>query len=278
MPVEEQFLSHWNNILQKVRVATGTNADLARRVQARYEQFVNALQFPTDANQEPADAVRQLNEYVDFSKTVEAENSFFNWRSNFAASVIPEFFYRYAVSRFDRLGVAAFFSTKDSVVEATFSVNEAGAMHVRHKDQDLCVGVRKETLVCSGKTLVFVAPAVCCEVKTNIDINKLNGLDFSAERLKRSFPGARYFLITETIDFSLNNNYAAGFIDEVFVLRKQVRSVARRTKEPLCPDVFKATCDTIVETVILASRAAGHVYERLPAGKLIQFEPKRPKP
>lgn len=270
MPLEEQFLNHKSNIQQKVRVATGANVAVAAAVQARYNEYAANLVFPANQTAIPVEAVRRLNDYVDYVKIVEGENSFFNWRSNFAGSVIPEFFYRYLVARFDALGVHALYSTKESVVEATFSISEAGGIDLRRKDQDLCVGVRLQRLSSGEHEVPFVAPAACCEVKTNIDINKLNGLDFSAERLKRSFPGASYFLITETIDFSLNDNYTAGYIDEIFVLRKQVRSVARRTKEPLQADVVKAAVDAIIHVIHLASRSAGHVYDRLASGKLIR--------
>ena len=107
------------------------------------------------------------------------------------------------------------------------------------------------------------------EVKTNIDINKLNGLDFSAERLKRTFPSAHYFLVTETIDFSLNNNYAASFLDEIYVFRKQVRSAARRKKEPLQFDVFEKLLNDVISLVKQGSLAKGHVYDRLELGRLI---------
>lgn len=270
MPLEDKFLNHKSNIQQKVRVATGDNIAIAGAVQERYNQFIASLVFPANQDEIPKEAVLRLNEYVDFVKLIESRHSFFNWRSNFAGSVIPEFFYRYLVSRFDAIGVRALYSTKESVVEATFSISEAGGIDLRRKDQDLCVGVRLQRLSHGENDLPFVAPAACCEVKTNIDINKLNGLDFSAERLKRSFPGANYFLITETIDFSLDDNYTAGYIDEIFVLRKQVRSVARKTKGPIQADVVKAATDAIIHGIHLASRSAGHVYERLPTGKLIR--------
>jgi hypothetical protein len=270
MPLEEKFLNHKSNIQQKVRVATGANLVLAKEVQARYDEYVASLVFPGSQAEVPVVAVRCLNDYVDYVKAIESKHTFFNWRSNFAGSVIPEFFYRYLVARFDALGIQAMYSTKESVVEATFSISEAGGIDLRRKDQDLCVGVRLQRLSPDGNEVPFLAPAACCEVKTNIDINKLNGLDFSAERLKRSFPGASYFLITETIDFSLNDNYSAGYIDEIFVLRKQVRSVARKTKEPLQADVIKAAGDAFVNVIHLASRTSGHVYERLTSGRLIR--------
>jgi hypothetical protein len=131
------------------------------------------------------------------------------------------------------------------------------------------VGLRRERVVHPDGEESFVVPLIAIEVKTNIDINKLNGLDFSAERLKRTFPSAKYFLATETIDFSLANNYASGSIDEIYALRKQVRSQARRIKACLKHDVFEHLVSDIVNIMQKASRHPGHVYDRLAIGKLI---------
>lgn len=272
MQLDIAFLNHKTNIDQKCRIAEDSNVALSRKVKSRYQKFVRELEFPDDPDDPPTAAVSALNSYLDFAKEIEKRHSFFNWRSNFAGSIIPEFYYRYLSFEAERLGLDVYFSTKSSVVEATFSVTESGGIDIRRKDQDLSVGVRNETLTVNGEDIPFVVPVACCEMKTNIDINKLNGLDFSAERLKRSFPGAVYFLITETIDFSLNNNYAAGYVDEIFVLRKQVRSVARRRKEPLQEDVIKESVAAIIETVVSASSASQHVYDRIRSGRLIQFQ------
>jgi len=263
MDLVNGFLNHKMNIEQKCRVASGANIQLSSEVKKRYNQFVDGLEFPHDGTGTAGTSVDLLNQYLDYAKEIEKSHTFFNWRSNFAGSIVPEFYYRYLSSRFSDLKINPHFSTKESVVEATFSVSESGGMDVRRKDQDLSVGLRRETLRINGSDVPFVVPVVCCEMKTNIDINKLNGLDFSAERLKRSFPGATYFLITETIDFSLSNNYAAGYIDEIFVLRKQVRSAARRSKEPLQADVIQESVEEIVETVVSAAKVSGHVYDRL---------------
>ncbi|MDB4734470.1 Bpu10I family restriction endonuclease [Akkermansiaceae bacterium] len=268
--MENAFLNHKTNLEQKARIAQKENIKVSTEASERYTQFINELVFPHDSSESAEEAVSSLNSYLDFAKELEKKHSFFNWRSNYAGSIIPEFYYRYLSSRFSDLGVTSYFSTKASVVEATFSVTETGGIDIRRKDQDLSVGVRNQKITSEEEEIPFVVPVVCCEMKTNIDINKLNGLDFSAERLKRSFPGATYFLITETIDFSLSNNYAAGSIDEIFVLRKQVRSASRRSKDPLQADVIKESIEEIIETIVAASHSSKHVYDRLPSGRLIQ--------
>jgi len=214
-------------------------------------------------------SVAAVGAYLDFAKEIEKEYTFFNWRSDFASSSLPEFLHRIFGIALQGGVIEPLFSTRDSIVELSLSGGTGGGWDVRRKNQDLCIGLRRETIVKDGIEESFLVPLIVIEVKTNIDINKLNGLDFSAERLKRTFPAARYILATETIDFSLNSNYASGSIDEIYNLRRQVRSQARRTKEPLKAEVFEMLLADIITIMKKASESAGHVYDRLQHGRLI---------
>ena len=170
------------------------------------------------------------------------------------------------------VGISPLFSTRDSIVEVSLSGGAGGGWDVRRKNQDLCIGLRRERIVRDAGDETFVVPLIAMEVKTNIDINKLNGLDFSAERMKRTFPAARYFLVTETIDFSLSANYSSGSIDEIYALRKQMRSQARKLKRPLEHDVFEQLQADVLSLMKKASEILGHVYERLEHGRLINVK------
>lgn len=260
--------SHLNNIIQKERIASGSRVATCQQVRRQYDEYLAALHLDETVKGDFRASVDALNNYLDFVKMTEASDAFFNWRSDFASSVIPEYLYRVFSYRFEKNGVPAEFSTRNSVVELTLSGEAGAGWNVRRKNQDLCLGTRQESVVISGEELRFVVPSIAFEVKTNIDINKLNGLDFSAERLKRTFPSARYMLITETIDFSLSENHA-GSIDEIFVLRRQMRSAARRSKEPLKHDVFADLTDHVQSIITKAAQVRGHVYDRLESGKLI---------
>ncbi len=268
---DQAYLSHENNIAQKQRTADRPErVKSIAEVRERYDAFRAALDFSPTLGGDFTGIIDELNSYVDFTKTMEKSDSFYNWRSDFAGSVIPEFLYclfKYCLSSH---GLGPLFSTRRSVVEVTLSGEQDGGWHIRHKNQDLCLGLRTDELSVGGERHEFVVPVVVFEVKTNIDINKLNGLDFSAERLKRTFPSAKYFLVTETVDFSLSDNYAAGYVDEIFVMRKQMRSVARRKKDPLAPEVFSALTADVLRCAKLAGEALGHVYDRLDNGRLIQ--------
>lgn len=267
---DQSLLCHANNLTQKDRTAnTDARRALLAKVEAAYKSLLQKLDYESIAKGDFENGIRALDDYVRVVKDVEQADSFFNWRSDFASSVIPEFIYRGFHYTLVAKGIEPLFATRDSVVELTLSGTAEGGWNVRHKNQDLVIGLRREKVDQDGTEKSFVVPVEAFEVKTNIDINKLNGLNFSAERLKRTFPGARYCIITETIDFSLQDNYAAGSIDEIYVLRKQVRSEARRSKAPLCSDVFAQLFSDTVGLMILAGGKRGHVYERLTTGKLI---------
>lgn len=267
---DPKMLSHYNNIQQKMRIAdTKDLKQVCVEVIGRYESYTQEIDHFAMDSGDFTKSISALNNYLDFAKEIEKTHKFFNWRSDFAGSIIPEFLYRAIYSRLINKGLTSFFSTRASVVEVTLSGTAGGGWEVRHKNQDLCMGIRRESVIKDGNEVSFVVPLIVFEVKTNIDINKFNGLDFSAERLKRTFPSARYFLVTETIDFSLENNYASSSLDEMYVLRKQLRSISRRQKEPLQYDVFAELVSDVEAIVAKASQDGGHVYDRLACGKLI---------
>lgn len=263
----DQFLHHRNNLTQKERIAPIEERPLLAMVKTEYERYIAAIDYAAIIGGSLDSSVSALSAYLALAKDVEQRIPLFNWRSGYGGSIIPEFLYRIAHVFLASTGLQPLFSTNNSVVEVIPTPGIGWA--IRRKNQDLLIGIEKMTVSSSGEDAEFVVPLVATEVKTNIDINKLNGLDFSAERLKRSFPAAKYFIVTETIDFSLTDNYAAGYVDEMYVLRKQVRSVVRRAPQPLQPTVFKLLLDDILSILQVAVRARGHVYDRLPSGRLI---------
>ncbi len=276
MPLDDTHRSHRHNLIEKIRRAERDPSlapmlPLARRCLDEFDQIIRMLQ-ETVSNNRPLDPpVTAVSEYVEKLKKLESERTtkvFFNHRSNFAGSVIPEFLYVYISTLMDILGYTAYFSTKDSVVELQFTGLSSKPVIVRHKDQDFCMGLSKQKL--PDSTIDFVVPLIAIEVKTNIDINKLNGLDFSAQCLKRSFPSSKYYLVTETIDFSLSDNFSTLQIDEIFVLRKMTRSQFRRTRSGVyCSDVFEQIANEIISEIEKINSPQTHVYDRLPAGRLI---------
>lgn len=265
-----RFLAHKNNLAQKETVAdTPERKRLVAVILAAYNRYVASIDYASLARGSAESSVSALNDYLVQAKALEKVDKMFNWRSDFAGSVIPEFLYRGTAYVLAARGITPLFSTKESVVELTLSSEPMIGWDIRRKNQDLVVGLVKQTITAKGKEEEFVVPVVACEVKTNTDINKLSGLTFSAERLKRTFPNAVYFLATETIDFSPKEDYASGLIDEVYVLRKQVRSQARRKLGPLCHEVFAMFFADVAALIERTGLEKGHVYSRLPSGRLL---------
>ncbi|KRA96533.1 hypothetical protein ASD83_15620 [Devosia sp. Root685] len=269
MTIDPKFLGHASNIAHKRRRAsTDAQHAVVDHVNQQYEQLLSALSWAKPETGWLEAPVAALNAYTDTIKAIEKSDKFFNWRGDFASSLLPEFLFRVVLARLEGLDVLPLFSRKDSIVDITLNSYREGGWTVRKKNQDLCIGLRTDTIVDEKLSRTFVVPLIAIEAKTNIDINKLNGLDFSADRLKRTFPAAKYYLVTETLDFSLSKNYS-GSIDEIFVLRKQMRSVSRRTKAPYCSDVFEEFAEDVAHCMLRADVSGGHVYDRLKGGKLI---------
>lgn len=267
---DQGLLGHENNIIQKCRLSSDPRHQaLCDEILRQYRLYASLLQVDRIASGDLEHAILAVESYFNFAKIVESKEKMFNWRSDFAGSILPEFIYRIMAITTQVAGIPALFSTRDSIVEVTLSGSVGGGWDVRRKNQDLCIGLRYERVVRAGVEEVFLVPLVALEVKTNIDINKLNGLDFSAERLKKTFPATKYFLATETIDFSLQQNYASGSIDEIYTLRKQIRSDARRVKDTLKADVFVQLQADVMDFLRKSSSTMGHVYDRLPSGRLI---------
>lgn len=272
--LDPRMMAHGNNLVQKAKVAADSKdksqISEVEKLAEKYNAYLSALDFSLIESGDLGDAVGQLEEYLSHAKGIERESKLYNWRSNFAGSVIPEFIYVVSHARLAAEGYMPLFKNKRAVIDfAVSSTNDGPKLHVRHKDQDLRVGLHTLNIQGVGDVLV---PILDAEVKTNIDKNKLNGLEFSAERLKRTFPDAFYVLITETIDFSLEDNYAGGPIDEVYVLRKRKRSEVRKdpSRFPLCNEVFEAFLTDVVKIAKRSKRSSKHIYSRLDLGVLIR--------
>lgn len=262
---QDNLLSHRNNILNKFKISDDIDhQNLCGEILIKYNNFIKIFE-----RNNLDELIHEANLYLSYIKDIESKYRKFNWRSNFASSFIPELIYRLFSIVLTDLNLPNFYSTKDSIVEISLSPSTDGGWDIRKKDQDLCLGVKKDFYVKNSKLEEFLVPLIALEVKTNIDINKLNGLEYSAERLKKTFPSSKYFLVTETIDFSLDKNYASSQIDEIYVLRKQVRSQARRSKHDLRTEVFLELLLDTIDVVSKANIEHGHVYNRLPKGKLV---------
>lgn len=259
--------SHESNLTTKVASLEGPSQRVAIAAVKRYRVYRDIVEKAIRTGQMNL-AVQELNDYLDYAKGIEKKHKEFNWRSDYAGSIFPEFLMMAVFIEAEKKDINCVFSSKNSVVEINLS--SSGDWQIRRKNQDFSVGKISKTHVFeSPDAIEFIIPKVVAEVKTNIDINKLNGLDYSASRLKTTFPECKYLLVTETIDFSLDDNYITTSVDEIYCLRKQMRSRSRKSKDPISTEIVSILIDDIVNFLDDIDDAAGHVYDRLESGKLI---------
>nr|AAX14652.1 BbvCI endonuclease subunit 1 [Brevibacillus brevis]AAY87146.1 BbvCI restriction endonuclease subunit 1 [synthetic construct]6MAF_A Chain A, BbvCI endonuclease subunit 1 [Brevibacillus brevis]6MAF_B Chain B, BbvCI endonuclease subunit 1 [Brevibacillus brevis] len=263
-------LSHKKNLEQKGKNAFDEETEeLVRQAKSGYHAFIEGINYDEVTKLDLNSSVAALEDYISIAKEIEKKHKMFNWRSDYAGSIIPEFLYRIVHVATVKAGLKPIFSTRNTIIEISGAAHREG-LQIRRKNEDFALGFHEVDVKIASESHRVISLAVACEVKTNIDKNKLNGLDFSAERMKRTYPGSAYFLITETLDFSPDENHSSGLIDEIYVLRKQVRTKNRVQKAPLCPSVFAELLEDILEISYRASNVKGHVYDRLEGGKLIR--------
>ena len=118
----ERLQVHRNNLRQKVLRARGGQVQLAddavRGVRGvcrlRRRRLLGWRRLG-------AWAVAALDEYLTLAKRLEKADSLFNWRSDYAGSVIPEFLIRYSRALLASDGLSPVYTTRDSVVELTLT-------------------------------------------------------------------------------------------------------------------------------------------------------------
>lgn len=111
---------------------------------------------------------------------------------------------------------------------ALHSISKGGGMSIRKKDQDFAIS-RKIFIQTSHyqdfrdslSELTYIA-YIAAECKTNLDKTMFQEGAATAQDIKSSVPGAKYFLICEWLDMSpISSSLTA--IDEILILRKAKR-------------------------------------------------------
>jgi hypothetical protein len=113
---------------------------------------------------------------------------------------------------------------------------------VKTKDVDFLLGADLTLIIrpyiqpsensSNNKTIKLTVPAVAVECKTNFDKTMLNEAAATAEFLKRGNPYVRYVVLTEYLDFSMEENPRLTKIDQIYILRRMRRPPAgQRTLE-----------------------------------------------
>jgi hypothetical protein len=199
----------------------------------------------------------------------------FSHQSDFVSSLLPELLctlFRRVIKEMPNSGGLIVTAQKDVVIECNFDVASGGRIIEKKKRMDVAV-LAPGTLSFRDVGIDFWIPAICAEVKTNIDKNMLSGIESSVETLKRTFPRSKYYAIGEYSDFQIESqNYAATGIDEILIVRRQKRSAVRRSpsaRNPLGESLFASFLTEVKEHLLETMQSHTKLAARLPSGRLI---------
>jgi hypothetical protein len=214
----------------------------------------------------------ETENYYDLIKTKEINK--FSHQSDFISSLVPELLcviLRKILNErkeFQHLRVVA---QKDIVIECNFDTSNGGRLIEKRKRMDIAI-LSPGQLRFNETTIDMYIPAFCAEVKTNIDKNMLSGIESSVETLKRTFPKAKYFAISEFSDFDLKSqNYASTGIDEIFIIRHQKRSDVRKSsvsRNPLSEGLISDLSFEIDAHLLSETALKLNLQTRMSKGKL----------
>ena len=218
------------------------------------------------------DLLTRTESYYDLIKTKEINK--FSHQSDFISSLVPELLcviLRKILNdrkEFQHLRVVA---QKDIVIECNFDTSDGGRLIEKRKRMDVAI-LSPGQLKFNETAIDMYIPAFCAEVKTNIDKNMLSGIESSVETLKRTFPKAKYFAISEFSDFDLKSqNYASTGIDEIFIIRHQKRSDVRKSsasRNPLSEGLISALALEIDAHLLSETALKLNLQTRMSKGKL----------
>lgn len=267
-------LPHCSNLRTKlISNKNATNTEVLVKIAHKY---LNLLQKTKENNS--IDSLKWIKEtliefesYYHFLKL--DENKKFSHQSDFLSSLIPEYLYltykKWLAPKFPDISIT---TQKDIVIDLSFLPYEDKQLSFKQKRVDVAI-VKKIKVEIEKQKFDFSITLVGIEVKTNLDKNMISGVEYSVERMKKTFPLSKFYLISELADFAFTKqNYASTSIDEIIILRKQKRSEVRKDKSLInAIDPYLLNNHLIELEVYLqsCSKSPGNLKERLNSGKLI---------
>jgi hypothetical protein len=221
-----------------------------------------------------SDLLNGAERYYDLIRSKEVNQ--FSAQSDFTSSLLPEllcvFLRRIIRDLPDQSFKLKVISQKSLTIDASFDVSNGGRIVEKRKRMDIAI-VSPTKLNFNGVLYDFPIPAMCMEVKTNIDKNMLSGIESSVDILKRTFPQCRYYVMGEFSDFDISEqNYASTGIDEILIVRKQKRSEVRRNpaaRNFFSEELFVAFGNEIIEHLVDTVLVKPDLSVRMKNGKLI---------
>lgn len=170
----------------------------------------------------------KLDNYIKFSKTVGKNMGFSDQgKKSFQSSILEEFLYILFSKKdedWSELSIGKgnaysniYFNPKgfvDFLKESSFKVEE--------KNQDFSI-YKKCYITIDNIRKEIKIPILSIECKTYIDKTMLQGSIATAEKIKRGNPYAKFYIVTETYGVSIDEDLHGTQIDQIYVLRKQIR-------------------------------------------------------
>lgn len=218
-----------------------------------------------------ADLMSMVNQYMRLLRSPEF-TKVFSHQSDFASSILPEIF-SVLLHRATTITGGGFDITSqgDVVVECLFDALDGGRIAFKKKRVDVAVLLPVDFRFKDEQQDNFRIPVIAIEIKTNLDKNMIGGIEHSVESLKRTFPNCLYFVLAEHSDFNIDEqDYAATAIDEIYILRKQKRSSARRGQNTdIDIDLIEEIWARCLQHLVAAKGATIALDDRMFSGKLI---------
>lgn len=201
-------------------------------------------------------------------------NDIFGSESDFKTSAIPEFFLRLFVILIDHHNATMLEASgqRDIPVELSFDIRSDDLVIPRSQRVDAAIIIKTQLIVANKELKGFCIPVFAAEAKTYFDKNMLSGVDQSAAGMKSTFPHCLYFSIGEFADFELSaHSYAAGAMDEIYILRHQKRADFRKTKaaNPIDANLVAEILQRVETSIVEHNKMRPGLDVRLKTGKLI---------
>lgn len=100
---------------------------------------------------------------------------------------------------------------------------ESPEIGINEKDQDYAIYRTFDITINNSRPMKIRIPAVAIEAKTYIDKTMLDSIIATAEKIKSGNPHTRFIAVAERYDVSFSVDPAYSRIDQIYVLRKDMR-------------------------------------------------------
>lgn len=230
-------LSHASNILVKENDRINgrlkrDQSDGLEEIVAQYVKYIGVM-FQNKGFTE--DIIRKrvelLNEYYNFIHFNGYDNVFTS-QGKFRSTILEEFMYILFADYVEHLknvhrdvndvihcGSAKAYTNLYFSAPRFRDFVASPSIEINVKDQDFAI-YRDIRIVVEGEEKLAKLPVAAIENKTYLDKTMLDSVIATAEKVKQGFPYARFVVVAENYDVSLDVDPVYSRIDQIYVLRK----------------------------------------------------------